>query len=179
MGYHLVAMSSKKAKPKGQKTAKKAVSAKTAASTKPSAAAKPVAAAKPAVKPVADKTVVAATRTKGRGVRYDAAKKQEVVDFVAEYNQKNGRGGQSAAARKYGVTILTVSSWLKGSGKVAKAPKAGKVAQAPKAAKVSGALTGKVKALLDLGDRIRKAEAELQKLQGQYGSLSASIRSEI
>jgi hypothetical protein len=149
-------MSSKKAKPTGRKNAKKAASAKPA---------------------------VTAIRTKGRGVRYDDAKKQEVVDFVSDYNQKNGRGGQSAAARKFGVTILTVSSWLKGSGKkVAKAPKADKPAKAPKApkeAKVSGALTSKVKALLDLGDRIRKSEVELQKLQGQYSSLSASIRSEI
>jgi Brinker DNA-binding domain len=161
-------MSSKKAAPKGSKTAKKAAS-----ETK-------VALEKPAVKDI---------RTKGRGVRYDATKKQEVIDFVSDYNQKNGRGGQSAAARKFGITILTVSSWLKGSGKkVAKAPKAPKApkagkapkaAKAPKEAKVSGGLTNKVKALLDLGDRIRKSEVELQKLQSQYSSLSASIRSAI
>jgi hypothetical protein len=146
-------MSSKKVKPKGSKTTKKA--------------AKPVikADAKPATK---------AVRTKGRGVRYDEAKKQEVVDFVISYNDKKGRGGQSAAARKFGVTILTVSSWLKGSGNVA--AKGGK---ALKADKLSGSVAGKVKALLDLGDRIRKADAELQKLQGQYSSLSASIRAVI
>jgi len=157
-------MSSKKAKPTGRKTTKKA--AKKAASAKPSA--------KVAVKPVAptaaksvDKPTAKPVRTKGRGVRYDAAKKQEVIDFVAAYNAKNGRGGQSEAARRFGVTILTVSSWLKGSG--IKAPKA---AKAPKETKISPGITNKVKALLDLGDKIRK-------LQAQYATLSAAIRSEI
>ena len=159
-------MSSKKAKPTGRKTAKK-TTAKKAESAKPAVqpAAKP--AALPAAKPA---------RAKGRGVRYDAAKKQEVIDFVAAYNAKNGRGGQSEAARKFGITILTVSSWLKGSGvkapKAPKVPKGTKAAKAPKEAAVSPGITNKVKALLDLGDQIRK-------LQAQYAALSAAIRSEI
>lgn len=142
-------MSSKKAKTKSTKSAKKAASSAQDVKTQ----------AKPVSK---------STAAKGRGVRYSDELKKDVVDFVTAYNQKNGRGGQSAAARKFKITILTVSSWLKGSG------------SAPaKASKASGPLTNKVKALLDLGDRIRKAEAELRKLQDQYGSLSASIRSEI
>ena len=32
------------------------------------------------------------------GIRYTDAQKKEVVDFVAQYNSANGRGGQSAAA---------------------------------------------------------------------------------
>ena len=176
--YGHAAMSSKKAKTKNPAPAKKAA-AKSAVKADPKAAAKadskpgaPAPESKPAAKPAAKPA-----RTKGRGVRYDASKKQEVIDFAIAHNMKKGRGGQSAAARKFGISILTVSSWLKGSGsKPAKAPKAGKAAPAPK---VSAALTGKIKALLDLGDRIRKAEAELRKLQDQYASLSASIRSAI
>lgn len=171
-------MSSKKAKTKSAKPAAKPAS-KTAAKSAAKPAEKPeatAAVAAPAVKAAA-KPSAKTTRAKGRGVRYDASKKQEVIDFANAYNAKNGRGGQSAAARKFGITILTVSSWLKGSGsKAGKAPKAGTAAKAPK---VSAALTGKVKALLDLSDRIRKAQAELGKLQDQYGSLSSAIRSEI
>lgn len=50
------------------------------------------------------------------GVRYSDAKKKEIVNFVSAYNNKNGRGGQSAAANKYGVTPLTISGWLKAAG---------------------------------------------------------------
>lgn len=81
-----------------------------------------------------------------RGVRYTDAEKKAVVDFVAEYNAANGRGGQTKAAEKFGVSQLTVMAWLKGAGKPKKAPKAAKVAKAPKApkaAKVAKAATGK------------------------------------
>jgi len=77
-----------------------------------------------------------------KGVRYTDAQKNEIVDFVTDYNAANGRGGQSKAAQKYGVSQLTVSTWLKGKGaskpqaaKAATAPKAPKEAKAPKAAK--------------------------------------------
>jgi transposase-like protein len=86
------------------------------------------------------------------GVRYSDAQKNEIVSFVVQYNSKNGRGGQSAAAKKFKVTPLTISAWLKAAGvaksgkaapkkaakkavKKAKAPKAAKKAKTPKAAK--------------------------------------------
>ena len=90
------------------------------------------------------------------GVRYTDAQKQEVVDFLVQYNSKNGRGGQSAASKKFNVTPLTISTWLKAAGvapaakkaakkaakaaKVAKAVKPAKVAKAVKAAKVAKAV---------------------------------------
>jgi transposase len=98
-----------------------------------------------------------------------------VVDFVNAYNAKNGRGGQSEAARKFNISILTVSAWLKKSGS-----KAGKAVVSGKAsAKVSSALTSKVASLIQMSDRIHKAEAELAKLRAGYESLKASIRSAI
>ena len=52
----------------------------------------------------------------GKGVRYPDDFKQQVVDFVKTYNDKNGRGGQNQAAKKFKLSVLTVSSWLKGAG---------------------------------------------------------------
>jgi transposase-like protein len=91
------------------------------------------------------------TKTKkasATGVRYTDAQKQEVVDFVVQYNSQNGRGGQSKAAKKYKVTPLTISAWIKGAGatkaakpaakKAVKAPKKAKAVKAPKAVKSSG-----------------------------------------
>jgi transposase-like protein len=116
--------------------------------------------------------------SKGAGKRYSAAEKQEVVDFVNSYNASNGRGGQSEAARKFNISILTVSAWLKKSGnKVAKGGKA--LAAEKSSAKVSSALTAKVASLIQMSDRIQKAELELAKLRAGYESLKSSIKAVI
>lgn len=73
-----------------------------------------------------------------KGVRYTDAQKKEVIDFAVAYNASNGRGGQSKAAAKFGISQLTIASWLKGSG-AAKAPKAAKAVKAPKVPKAAKA----------------------------------------
>lgn len=74
-----------------------------------------------------------------KGKRYTPAEKQEVVDYVNQVNAQNGRGGQSSAAKKFGVSVLTVSAWLKAAGvaKVAKVVEAPKAAAPVKAAKTA------------------------------------------
>jgi transposase-like protein len=145
---------------------------------KPAKAAK---AAKPAkaMKKAAKKAKGGAKKgSKGAGKRYSAAEKQEVIDFVNSYNASNGRGGQSEAARKFNISILTVSAWLKKSGnKVAKGGKA--LAAGKSSAKVSSALTAKVASLIQMSDRIQKAELELAKLRAGYESLKSSIKAVI
>ncbi len=49
------------------------------------------------------------------GVRYSDVQKKEIVEFVLGYNKSNGRGGQSAAAKKYLVSPLTIAGWLQAS----------------------------------------------------------------
>lgn len=79
-----------------------------------------------------------------KGKRYSPAEKQAVVDYVNQVNAQYGRGGQSAAAKKFSVSVLTVSAWLKAAG-VSKSPKVAKAAEAPKASKGSAKkATGKV-----------------------------------
>lgn len=148
------------------------VSKKKGKSAKAAKAAKPAKAKKKAAK----KAKAGAKKSlKGAGKRYSATEKQEVVDFVNAYNASNGRGGQSEAARKFNVSILTVSAWLKKSGsKVAKGSKV--VASSNASAKVSAALTSKVASLLEMSDRIVKAENELAKLRAGFESMKASIR---
>jgi hypothetical protein len=51
------------------------------------------------------------TKAKGKtGVRYSNAEKKKVVDFV----RANGRGGISAAMKKYSVSYVAVRRWLDG-----------------------------------------------------------------
>ena len=71
------------------------------------------------------------------GKRYTDAEKREVVSFAQQVNADNGRGGQAAAARKFGISVLTVSAWLKASAKAASPAKVVKVAQVAKPAQVA------------------------------------------
>ena len=63
-----------------------------------------------------------------KGTRYPKEKKQEVVNFVLNYNSENkGRGGVANASKKYNITAMTIKAWvdkfgggvgfIKGSGK--------------------------------------------------------------
>ena len=80
------------------------------------------------------------------GIRYSDALKQQVVEFVNKHNSSKGRGGQSAAAKKFKITPLTIATWLKGAGKgkAVKAKVAKKAAKktAKKAAKKGGKKAG-------------------------------------
>ena len=70
-----------------------------------------------------------------KGKRYTDTEKQAIVSYVNDFNAKNGRGGQAAAVKKYGVSALTITGWLK-TVKPAKATAAPDPAKAPvKAAK--------------------------------------------
>ena len=55
--------------------------------------------------------------------RYTDQEKAEIVRFVRDHDKAHGRGGQSAAVKKYGVTQITVAKWLKAAGKTGPKPK--------------------------------------------------------
>lgn len=128
--------------------------------------AKPVTAAQPAK-----------TGRSKKGVRYSAEQKQQVVDFVASYNAANGRGGQSQAASKFGLSVLTVATWLKKAGTSAKgkAVKGGAVTTAA----VPTGLASKVASFIAVGEQVRKAEEELQSLRAKYDTLKSSIQASL
>ncbi|MEX2578824.1 MAG: hypothetical protein WD342_07180 [Verrucomicrobiales bacterium] len=69
-----------------------------------------------------------------RSVRYSDEQKEEILEFVREHDRKHGRGGQAAAAEKFGTTPLSISKWRKGRG-------AGKSAVRKRAARKAPAQT--------------------------------------
>ncbi len=146
---------------------KKALPVKTAKAAKPAKAAKKV--AKKATKKVAKKVAKSASASK-KGKRYTSEQKQEVVDFVNSYNAANGRGGQSRAAKKFKVSVLTVSSWLKGAG--VKGVKAGKAVKAA----VPAGLAAKVASLVAINQQVSAAEKELEKLYAKQDAVMASFK---
>jgi len=58
-----------------------------------------------------------------KGKRYSDAEKAEILNFIAQ----QGRGGASQAAKKYGISPLTLSNWKKASGGSPKKVKSGAI----------------------------------------------------
>lgn len=156
---------------------------KTVKAPKPAKAAKAPKVAKAAKAPKAEKApkVAKAPKTAAKvGTRYTAEEKQEVVDFVANYNAENGRGGQSKAAAKFGVSPITVMAWLKAAGVNKSSAKALKTDTAPAKAEkgtktASVGSDAKLVTLLALIKEIATAEAALAQLNGKFRSLQASL----
>lgn len=124
-----------------------------------------------------------------RGKRYTTEEKNNIIAFITEHNASKGRGGQSAAAAKFGISPITLASWLKKSGIVktkGKATKAKKSAarkpaaksskkSAAKSVKSSGGIQKKLSALLALGQEIEKLERTLKTKRAQFDSLKAAL----
>ncbi|BCU78922.1 hypothetical protein [Luteolibacter sp. LG18] len=102
-----------------------------------------------------------------KGKRYTDKEKSEILAFVDKVNAEKGRGGQSAAAKKYKISQLTISSWIKSGG--GSAP----VAKGNGATK--GGISSKLAKLASLAAQIEKAEKELGKLQSQFEALKKSL----
>lgn len=111
-----------------------------------------------------------ASKKASKGKRYTAEEKQQIVDFVNKHNAASGRGGATAASKKFGVSQLTVASWLKISGadKVGNGRKGGKSAAAGKRSgvlaelsKLDGVIAAKRKELDALEARFQKLKANL------------------
>ena len=128
--------------------------------------AKPTKAAIPA-------TAAKASGTKGK--RYTPAEKAKVVSFVNSVNAEKGRGGVTAAVKKFGVTALTISTWLKKAGGAVKVTK---TAAAP-IKNIGGRGPGKSADVLDqlvtLRDEIRALESTLAAKRVQFDKLKGKL----
>lgn len=119
-----------------------------------------------------------------RGKRYSAEEKSKIVAFVTEHNAKNKRGGQLTAAKKFGISQITIASWLKKSGgkttakaakTSAKSTKKSSAKSASKASSGTGNMQKKLTALLSLGKEIEKLERDLKAKLAQFQTIKASL----
>ncbi len=69
--------------------------------------------AKKATKKAAKKASTKRAKKGQKAIRYPEAKKKAVCNFVRTTNKKKGTGGIAAAVRKYKVSALTITRWLK------------------------------------------------------------------
>jgi hypothetical protein len=96
--------------------------------------------------------------------RYSLKEKEEILRYVETVNSKQGRGGQTAAVKKYGISALTISTWLRGNGVVSVTGKAS-----------SNGTGGVIAKLGAVHAEIVAKEKELAALKSQFEKLKASI----
>ena len=99
---------------------------------------------------------------KAKAKRYTDAQKKEILDFI----EAKGRGGQTAAVKKYKVTAATIGSWKK---------KAGGGSSSSSIARGSSKELKALKELASLLADIEKTEAHLANLQQKYKKAKAKL----
>ncbi len=99
-----------------------------------------------------------------RGRRYTPEEKANIIEHVEKVNASKGRGGQTAAANKFGISMLTISSWMK------KTP-----ATAGRGAGKSKTVNGALAKLATLHSQIEAKEKEVAKLRQQFDVLKRSL----
>jgi hypothetical protein len=103
-----------------------------------------------------------------KGRRYTTKEKADIIAYVDKVNADKGRGGQSAASKKYKISPLTISSWIRaGVGSGALSTGGG--------APVAGPIGKKLSKLQALHDQIARAEKDLAKLKIQFNSLKSAL----
>ena len=103
-----------------------------------------------------------------KGRRYTAKEKADIIAYVDKINAEKGRGGQSAASKKYKISPLTISSWIRsGAG--------GGGAIVSGGAAVAGPIGKKLSKLQALHDQIARAEKDLAKLKVQFNALKSAL----
>lgn len=104
-----------------------------------------------------------------KGKRYTAEEKQSVVEFVNSHNEANGRGGVTAAVKKFGTSALTISAWVKSSG-------GSSISNGRKGAKsATGGRSGVLAELSKLDGVIAVKRKELDALEARFQTLKASL----
>jgi len=111
-------------------------------------------------KKTAKKKETAAAAQAGRGTRYSSKQKAAILTFVDKFNAKNGRGGAAEAARKFGITQLTISKWMKETG--SPSPKGKKNVDFSKTIKRITEVHKEMAALQDKLDALRKEYVDLR-----------------
>jgi len=95
--------------------------------------------------------------------RYDQKTKDEVVTFIVDYNAKNGRGGQSAAAKKWQLNPITIKSWMVKAGVATP----GKTARKKVRNRVADSASGALKRMMVIQEKIDDLLGEYEELKAQ------------
>jgi len=108
--------------------------------------------------------------------RYDQKTKDEVVAFIQKYNDENGRGGQSAAAKKYKLNPITVRSWMERAGVATPGKSSKRKKRAGRKARATPARNASApKSTSAALKRMVKLQEQIEALQAEYDSLKSTL----
>jgi transposase-like protein len=113
-----------------------------------------------------------ASKKATKGKRYTAEEKQTVVDFVNNHNADRGRGGVTAAVKKFGASALTIASWVKAVPVVGKASKGRGAGSGAAFSSKRGSVLAE---LAKLDHVIAAKRKELDALEARFQKLKASL----
>lgn len=167
------APSVKAAKPKAPKAAAPKATTpkpKLAKATKAKSAAPKATTAKPVAPKAAPKAAAKAASPKkaatkrGRGKRYTSEQKAEILSFVDAFNAKKGRGGATAASKKFKVSQLTIGNWQRETS-----------LPTSKSNKGSSDISAVLKRLDAVHKKMAKQEDILSVLRKEYAQLKSQL----
>lgn len=104
-----------------------------------------------------------------RAIRYSDADKEKILQFVADYDREHGRGGQSAAAEKFGVSAMSISKWRNKAAPTKRASRAGKNRKAKGA---TDPKHGETKTVLE---RMLSIQSQIDELKAEFEALKARL----
>ncbi len=104
--------------------------------------------------------------TAARARRYTLPEREKILKYVEEVNSQKGRGGQTAAVQKFGVSALTITSWMR------KRPAAGGDEVLNSSSNGTGGTLAKLAAI---HAAIVAKEKEIAALRVQFNKLKTSI----
>lgn len=104
--------------------------------------------------------------------RYTPKEKEKVVAFIRAYNQQNGRGGQSAAVKKYSISPITVRNWLDRAGD--SSSKDDVFESEPKPS-ISSAASRRGITPMDALRRMTEIQQQISKLGSEYDALKGAL----
>lgn len=115
--------------------------------------------------------------------RYTDEKKKEVVEFVKKYDQQHGRGGQSAAKKKFEINPISIKKWCVEQGySTPSSKKKGKKPAKRTTKQTTTAVAAKSAAApVKAGSRsstlakMTKIQAQIESLQSEFDSLKAQL----
>jgi len=109
-------------------------------------------------------TNIGRSMPKKKAKRYSQEEKEEILSFVENF----GRGGQTAAVKKYKVSPISIGNWRKNAG-LSVSTKGGKAGGKP--SKELANVQALAKILVDL----QEAEARVESLKKQYKAAKAKL----
>lgn len=104
-----------------------------------------------------------AAKKSTKGKRYSDEEKARIVEFVNQINAEKGRGGASAAGKKFGVSAVTLATWLS------------KSVPAKRQAGEGGKRNKTLERLVTLDREIAAKREELVKLEAEFDKLKGKL----